>query len=65
MADISKIDIERINDLKNTLNALETDITTTVETSISSMQTQLNNKIQLVTALPSNPVEGVLYCIPE
>lgn len=65
MPDISKIDIERINDLENTLNALETDITTTVETSISSMQTQLNNKIQLVTALPANPVEGVLYCIPE
>lgn len=31
----------------------------------ATIDTMLNRKIQLVSALPSNPEEDVLYCIPE
>lgn len=57
MTDISKINIERINDLNNKLEEINNSITTISNT--------LNNKIQLVSSLPSNPTNSVLYCIPE
>lgn len=57
MTDISKIDIERINGL---LDEIEN-----INNQISLINTTLSNKIQLVSALPSNPEDGILYCIPE
>ena len=78
MTDTSKINIERINDLNNKLEEINNSITiinnkleeinnsiTTINNSITTISNTLNNKIQLVSSLPSNPTNSVLYCIPE
>ena len=71
MTDTSKIKIERINDLNNKLEEINNSIIIInnkleeINNSITTISNTLNNKIQLVSSLPSNPTNSVLYCIPE